>query len=65
MTPHHIDFCLEIPRNPNGKHNKTLLKEQYQNVFQEIFSKHGGLNMRESKQGMSAKKGVTVNVINQ
>jgi acyl-CoA ligase (AMP-forming) (exosortase A-associated) len=65
MTPHHIDFCLEIPRNPNGKHNKTLLKEQYQNVFQEMFSKHGGLNMRESKQGMSAKKGVTVNVINQ
>ena len=41
MTPHHIDFCLEIPKNPNGKHNKTLLKEQYQNVFKNIFSKHG------------------------
>jgi acyl-CoA ligase (AMP-forming) (exosortase A-associated) len=39
MSPHYIDFCIEIPRNPNGKHNKTALKEKYQNIFQEISSK--------------------------
>jgi acyl-CoA ligase (AMP-forming) (exosortase A-associated) len=39
MTPHFIDFCIEIPKNPNGKHNKTLLKEQYQDVCQKVSSK--------------------------
>ena len=39
MTPQHIGFCLEIPKNPNGKHNKTVLKKQYENVFQEMSSK--------------------------
>lgn len=39
MAPQHIDFCLEIPRNPNGKHNKTALKEKYQDIFQEMSSK--------------------------
>jgi len=39
MTPHYIDCCIEIPRNPNGKHNKTALKEKYQDIFQEISSK--------------------------
>lgn len=39
MTPHYIDFCIEIPKNPNGKHNKTALKEKYQDIFQEISAK--------------------------
>ncbi len=39
MRPHYIDICIEITRNPNGKHNKTALKEKYQNIFQEISSK--------------------------
>jgi acyl-CoA ligase (AMP-forming) (exosortase A-associated) len=39
MIPHYIDFCIEIPKNPNGKHNKRALKEKYQDVFQEMSSK--------------------------
>ena len=35
MKPHHIDFCKEIPKNPNGKHNKASLKTRYQDVFQD------------------------------
>ena len=38
MVPHHIAFSEALPRNPNGKYDRTKLAAEFKDLFREAKS---------------------------